>query len=158
MRTIAVELSVASCQKAIKELEKYEREIKPKLDEVCRRLAEIGAQEAMANLQHEHGNDDASILSVEPIENGYKIVMQGKDVYFVEFGTGDMVEQHSQNASVLVAPGSWSETHAKQYMTYGFWYYKGERFEGTPAQKPLYYAEKAIRENARRVIDEVFNT
>lgn len=156
MKTITVELSVDSCRKAIKELEKYEREIKPKLDEVCRRLAEIGAQEATANLRHEHGNDDATILPVVPIENGYKIVMQGKDVYFVEFGTGDMVDQHYSNVSVLVAPGSWSETHAKQYMTYGFWFYKGERLEGTEAQKPMYYAEKAIRENARRVKEEVF--
>lgn len=156
MKTITVELSVDSCQKAIKELERYEREIKPKLDEVCRRLAEIGAQEAMANLKHVHGNDDATILPVVPIENGYKIVMQGKDVYFVEFGTGDMVDPHYSNVSVLVAPGSWSETHAKQYMTYGFWYYKGEQLEGTEAQKPMYYAEKAIRENARRVKDEVF--
>lgn len=156
MKTITVELSVDSCRNAIKELEKYEREIKPKLDEVCRRLAEIGAQEAMANLKHVHGNDDATILPVVPIENGYKIVMQGKDVYFVEFGTGDMVDSHYSNVSVLVAPGSWSETHAKQYMTYGFWYYKGEQLEGTEAQKPMYYAEKAIRENARRVKDEVF--
>lgn len=156
MKTITVELSVDSCQKAIKELERYEREIKPKLDEVCRRLAEIGAQEAMANLKHVHGNDDATILPVAPIENGYKIVMQGKDVYFVEFGTGDMVDPHYSNVSVLVAPGSWSETHAKQYMTYGFWFYKGEQLEGTEAQKPMYYAEKAIRENARRVKDEVF--
>ena len=157
MKTITIELSADSCNRALKELQDYQKKLKPKLDEICKRLAEIGAQEARLRLgfARGYGNTDADV-DVAKMDNGYKIVMQGKDVYFVEFGTGDMVDPHYSNVSVLVAPGSWSETHAKQYMTYGFWYYKGEQLEGTEAQKPMYYAEKAIRENARRVKDEVF--
>lgn len=156
MKKILVELSVDSCEDALKELEKYSRDISPKLREVCRRLAEIGAQEAMLRIKHENGNDDAEILPVVPIDNGYKIVMQGADVYFVEFGTGDDVNAHSANVSVVVASGAWSETHERQYITRGYWYYAGEKLEGTPAYMPMFYAGKAIRENERRVFREVF--
>ena len=61
MKTITIELSTASCNKALKELEKYQKQIKPKMLEVCKRLAEIGAQEANAHLKLANGNDDARI-------------------------------------------------------------------------------------------------
>lgn len=145
-----------SCKKAIEELKAYEREIRPKLDEVCRRLAEVGRQEALVHLRLANGNTDATIEPPVPIENGYKVVMSGADVYFVEFGTGDDANAYTQNVTVLVAPGSWSETHAKKYSTYGFWYYNGERLEGTPAYMPMYYAGKKMREEAPRIMREVF--
>ena len=48
MRKITIELSVAGCNKALNELKEYQREIKPKLDEICKRLAEIGRDEAIS--------------------------------------------------------------------------------------------------------------
>lgn len=157
MKHIDIELSKDGCDKVIKELEKYQKETEPKLMEVCRRLAEIGINEAMTHLKLENFNTDAHIEQTPvQITNGYKIVMSGSDVYFVEFGTGDNVEAYTPNVSVLVAPGSWSETHAKKYMVYGYWYFDGVKFEGTEAYKPMYYAAKAIRENADRVMKEVF--
>ncbi len=154
MRTITLELSKASCNKALKELEKYLDEIKPKLDEVCRRLAEIGAAEANAHLVLADGNTDASI-SVEPMDGGYKLVMSGSDVYFIEFGTGSDVEAHYQ-VSVPVFAGSWSMEHAQLYAKNGWWWYGGEIYVGTPAYMPMYYAEKKIREEIPRVVKEVF--
>ena len=53
MKTITIELSKESCNKALKELLRYQKEIKPKLDEVCRRLAEIGKEEALSIVQKE---------------------------------------------------------------------------------------------------------
>ena len=157
MKTVKIELSPESCNEALEELKKYKKEVKPKLKEVCRRLAEIGAQTAQAHLGPDlHGNDDARILPIEPIENGYKIVMQGKDVYFIEFGTGDDVDRHFENVSVPIVSGSWSMEHAEKYVTYGYWWYGGEKLEGTPAYMPMYYASKAIRDNIKRVAKEVF--
>ena len=155
MKQIAIELSVSGCKAALKEIEKYQKEIKPNMEEVCRRLAEIGAQAAQAHLGGEYGNTDATILPVVPIDNGYKIVMQGTDVYFVEFGTGDQVSAHF-DTTVPVAWGSWSAEHEQQLWNYGFWYYGGQRLEGTPAYMPMYYASKAVRENANKVMREVF--
>lgn len=155
MKTIAIELSVDSCKKAIEELKHYQKEIKPKLDEVCRRLAEIGAQEATVRvLRNREGNDDVS-FSVEKIDNGYKLVMSGEDVYFIEFGTGDQVNAH-YDVSVPVAYGSWSAEHSQMLWNKGFWYYDKVRYTGTPAYMPMYYAERKMREEAPRIVKEVF--
>lgn len=157
MKHIIIELSPESCDRALEELKAYQSELLPKMDEVCRRLAEIGIMEAQMHISQANGNTDVRIESTPiKIPNGYKVVMNGKDAYFVEFGTGDDVNAYTPNVTVLVAPGSWSETHARRYMDYGFWYYAGVRYEGTPAYMPMYYAGKAIRDNTKRIMREVF--
>lgn len=157
MKKITIELSPSSCQKAIEELKRYEREIRPKLDEVCRRLAEIGREEAVSivdGIKLSEGNS-VERVDVAKIDNGYKLVMEGKDVYFIEFGTGDGVSDHYET-SVPVAWGSWSAEHSQMLFKYGFWYYDKVRYTGTPAYMPMYYAEKKMREEMPRVVKEVF--
>ena len=156
MKTITIELSKDSCQKALKEIQKYQREVKPKMMEVCKRLAEIGAAEAQAHLTLARGNTDAMIEPPVQMDNGYKIVMSGSDVYFVEFGTGSDVEPHFDNVSVPVFAGSWSMEHKQMYTTHGWWWYGGEVMAGTPAYMPMYYAGRKIREEIPRVVKEVF--
>lgn len=160
MRTITLELSKASCDKVYKELLRYQKEAKTKLDEICKRLAEIGAQEASirAKFGRAYGNGDVSV-SVEKIENGYKVVMSGADIYFIEFGTGDRAGEYAgdaSNVSVGIMPGDWSETHAQQYSRFGYWFYNNTRYEGTPAEMPMYYAGKRMREEMPRIAREVF--
>jgi hypothetical protein len=157
LKRIILELSVKSCEKALKELEKYQKEIVPKLNEVCKRLAEIGRDEAISvvnGIRLAEGNHVERIDAV-PIENGYKIVMEGEDVYFIEFGTGDGVSAH-YDTSVPVAWGTWSEEHSQMLFNQGFWYYDRVRYTGTPAYMPMYYAEKKMREEMPRVVKEVF--
>ena len=154
MKTITIELSKDSCKDALKELEKYQKQIKPKMLEVCKRLAEIGAQEANAHLALANGNDDARLL-IEPMDGGYKLVMSGSDVYFIEFGTGSDVSPHYQ-VSVPVFAGSWSMEHSQKYAKQGWWWYGGEVMTGTPAYMPMYYAGRKIRESIPQVVKEVF--
>ena len=154
-KQIILELSKASCQKALRELEKYQKEIKPKLEEVCKRLAEIGAQEANTRIIIANGNTDAKITT-EQMSNGYKLLMSGADVYFIEFGTGDAANANGYSVSVPVYPGSYSEQNAERYSTYGFWWYGGKKLTETPAYMPLYYAGKKMRDEMPRIIKEVF--
>ena len=154
-KQIILELSKASCQKALRELEKYQKEIKPKLEEVCKRLAEIGAQEANTRIIIANGNTDAKITT-EQMSNGYKLIMSGADVYFIEFGTGDAANANGYSVSVPVYPGSYSEQNAERYSTYGFWWYGGEKLTETPAYMPLYYAGKKMRDEMPRIVKEVF--
>lgn len=154
---VSFSLSPAECERALKEIEKYSKSIKPKLDEVCKRLAEIGAMEATAIANQvglAEGNAVERIDTVK-IENGWKIVMQGEDVYFIEFGTGDGVKPH-YDTTVPVAWGTWSAEHKQILWNRGFWYYDGVRFTGTTAYMPMYYAEKKMREELPRVMKEVF--
>lgn len=157
MKRITIELSPSSCQKAIEELKRYEREIRPKLDEVCRRLAEIGREEAVSIVDGIRLSEGNSVerVDVAKIDNGYKLVMEGADVYFIEFGTGDGVSPH-YDTSVPVAYGSWSAEHSQMLWNNGFWYYDKVRYTGTPAYMPMYYAEKRMREEMPRIVKEVF--
>ena len=156
MKRITLELSVESCHKALKELEQYKKDIEPKLQEICKKLAEIGAEAARAHLVTQDGNTSAVIEEPVPIDNGYKIVMSGEDVYFIEFGTGEFTYPHGSEVSVPVYPGSYSEQHAQQFSKYRFWWYGGQQYEGTPAYRPLLYASQAIRQAMPRVVREVF--
>jgi hypothetical protein len=156
MKKISIELTADSCRAAVEELRQYRKEIKPKLDEVCKRLVEIGMLEAQLHLVLANGNTDATILQPVKIDNGYKLVMQGEDVYFVEFGTGDAANPNGYAVSVPVYPGSYSEEHAEKYATYGFWWYGGEKLTETPAYMPMYYAGKRMREELPRIVKEVF--
>ena len=158
MRKITIELSPESCKKALTELKAYRKQIKPKLDEVCKRLAEIGMQTAISIVDQVRLAEGNAVerLDVVQIDNGYKIVMEGQDVYFIEFGTGDGVEPH-YDTSVPVAWGTWSAENKQMLWNNGFWYYDKVRYTGTPAYMPMYYAEKAMRENADRVVKEVFS-
>lgn len=156
MKTIVLELSVESCKKAIKELEKYSKQLEPKLDEICRRLAEMGVKEAENHLTLANGNTKAKINPPVKIDGGYKIVMEGEDVYFIEFGTGDAAATNSYYTPLVnVYPGSWSEEHAEKYSSYGFWWYGGEKLTETPAYMPMYNAGKIMREELPRIAKEV---
>lgn len=160
MPSVTIELSERGCDRALKQIEQYERRIRPKLDEVCKRLAEIGA--AMAQRIF----DDPSVIAegnggtavtVEKIENGYSIVASGEAVYFVEFGTGNQAtSNHGFTVSVPISPGSWSEGHAQKFSEYGFWWYNKVKYTETPTYAPMFYASKEIRANAKRVAEEVF--
>lgn len=167
MKTIPIQLSADSCNKAVEILKQYQKDIKPKLDEVCRRLAEIGCQEA--NIHYAEANADSPetgnggvMAVVLPMEtgNGYKIRAEGHDVYFIEFGTGNSAGMFYGDGipptSVPVYPGSYSEQNHGMYAEYGYWFYKGKIMSSTPVYMPMYWAEKAIRENERRVVKEVF--
>ena len=157
MKTIAIELSVDSCNKAIKELQEYQKRIRPKLDEVCRQVAEVGRDEALSIINGIRLQDGNAVerVDVVPTDNGYKLVMEGEDVYFIEFGTGDGVSAH-YDVSVPVAWGSWSAEHSQMLWNKGFWYYDNVRYTGTTAYMPMYYAERKMREEAPRIVKEVF--
>lgn len=165
MRKIAIELSHDSVAKALEELKRYKKDIRPKLDEICRRLAEIGAEkareiiaEAKANV--DEGNDDAEVF-VQKIPDGYKIVAQGSDIYFIEFGTGNSAGMFYgkplPQTSVPVYPGSYSEQHSGMYAKYGYWFYRGNIMSSTDVYMPMYHAEQVIREQERKIAQEVFS-
>ena len=157
MKQIILELSPDSCKRAVEELKQYEKDVKPKLDEVCRRLAQVGVETARQHLILQDGNSNATIEDPIKIENGYKIVMSGEDVYFIEFGTGEFTYPHGNEVSVPVYPGSYSEQHAQQFSKYRFWWYGGQQYEGTSAYRPLLYAGIAMRQAMPRIVKEVFN-
>ena len=160
MKSIVIELSEDSLDNALAELKDYQDNLKKKMDEVCERLAKIGAEEArriVSQVDPMEGNTDVTI-DTHPIENGWAITASGSDVYFVEFGTGDMATStHGFDVSVPVEPGSWSREHGQKYSVNGYWWYNGQQLTETYSYAPMFRADRIIRDNIKKVAEEVFS-
>lgn len=146
-------ISVKGIDHAIKTIEKY-ADLDRKLQEIAKRLCEIG--EPIIRQIHGH---HADYIGTVPTESGYKIVCEGEDVLFIEFGAGNAAGRESGNydaVPAVVYPGSWSETHARQYVMYGNWWFGGQAYTEVPPSPALYYAYEYMVQNFDRIAKEVF--
>ena len=87
---------------------------------------------------------------VEPYKKGSRIIVEGHDVGFLEFGTGIETEpdEFAKDMPYPVMRGSWSATHERQYVDHGGWYYGGEYMKGTAPTRGMHLGLEHIRQNA----------
>lgn len=174
-KVIRFALSEKDIGRAIKELESYKKDLQRKIDTIVERLAMIGVQEAsirFATAIYDGVND--SSVSLEPMENGWKIVAEGKAVCFIEFGSGvyhnpsepyplprpsgvvgigeyDKGKGTQQAWGYYGEPGTNGEVHTNK---------KGEQVvitHGNPAAMPMWYASQKIQQEVLAIVREVFN-
>ena len=161
-KTITLSLSGASIDRAIKELKAYQKWVEQKANELSKRLAEIGANEASVRFLSAQykGTNDASV-SVEAIANGYKIVASGSAVFFIEFGAGvyyNGAEPYPEpRPSGVSGIGEYGQGKGKQ-KAWGFYDETGELIitHGTPAAMPMYHASRVMLQEIQRIAKEVF--
>lgn len=161
-RTITVKLNSKSISSAIKEIRAYKNWIERKTKALTRRLAELGAGEAkvrFAGAQYD-GDNDAEV-SVESIDNGYKIVASGGSVFFIEFGAGvyyNGTEPYPEpRPAGVVGIGQYGQGKGKR-KAWGF--YDGEELvitHGTPAAMPMLHASRIMQQEVERIAKEVFS-
>ena len=150
-------------EQALRGLENYEKWLNEKLQELCRRLAEIGQDYAQAEFSGvELAQDDNDVqISLEQTENGYIIHAQGESVAFIEFGAGDYADTTSMETDdggeIWTYPDSWSEDHAKEYHTKGRWYHKGVRYVGLMPCNCMSNTSDYIRQQIGEIAKEVFS-
>lgn len=147
-----ISISVTRTGDALERVQKL-LDVKARVAEVAKRLCEVGEPIIRAT----HGNH--ARVWTEPTENGYKISAEGEDVLFIEFGTGDragVLSPWYDQVPADARPGSWSETHAQQYSTQGFWYFGGKRYEFTEPHPAFYDAYQAMVEALPQIAQEVF--
>ena len=128
-------------------------DVKASVAEIAKRLCEVGEPIIRAT----HGNH--ARVWTEQTENGYKISAEGEDILFIEFGTGDragVLSPWYDQVPSEARPGSWSETHAQQYSTQGYWYFGGKRYEFTEPHPAFYDAYQAMVEALPQIAQEVF--
>lgn len=161
MRKIKVRLGASSIDKAIKELHEYQTWVKQKTTQLTERLATIGAMEATVRFSRAYydGEKDAAV-SVEPIPNGWKIVASGKDVCFLEFGSGvyyNGSEPYPERPSGVDKIGEYGQGKGKQD-TWGFYADGGGLVltHGTPAAMPMLHASRVMEQEITRIAREVF--
>ena len=158
-RKVVIELSPQSVKDAVKILETYKKWVDKKMDELMVRLAAVGLETARVRFEMgaTEGNK-APETWVEPIENGFKIIARGKDVFFIEFGAGDAAGNHpdAAKAPVDTSPGSYSAKNTMEYVKYGSWHHDGKKYTELPAYMPMYHAARDIERNITKIAKEVF--
>lgn len=97
-------------------------------------------------------------VTVEQIDNGYCINVEGIGAIILEFGAGDatVATEYASKMPFPVAPGSYSESHDGMYHKYGFWIFGGIKYtEITPRYgMSIMWTEIMLR--WRRIAEEVF--
>ncbi|OUN08348.1 hypothetical protein B5G43_02920 [Flavonifractor sp. An92] len=161
-RVLTVQLNSKSISSALKEVRAYKAWVDRKTKELARKLARIGAAETrvrFAGAQYD-GVKDASV-SVERIQDGYKIVASGGSVFFLEFGAGvyyNGAEPYPEpRPAGVVGIGQYGKGKGKQ-KAWGFYDDRGELVvtHGTPAAMPMLHAGREMRQQIEQVAREVF--
>lgn len=125
-------------------------------------LANIGLKEAQVrftNAMYDGVND--SEVTLDAIENGYRIVAKGKAVAFIEFGTGvyyNPTEPYpNPRPDGIVGIGEYGKGYGKRQA----WGFKNESDElvithGNPAAMPMWYASEEMRNSILKISKKVF--
>nr|DAR40326.1 MAG TPA: hypothetical protein [Caudoviricetes sp.] len=162
MHEITVSLNSGSLTNAVRELKKYQKWVREKTDLLAEKLAVIGASEASIRFARaQYDGEKQAEISVEPIENGWKIVARGDSVFFIEFGAGvyfngaePYPEPRPEGVSNI---GEYGQGKGKQN-TWGYYGPDGELVltHGTPAAMPMYHASREMEQEILRIAREVF--
>ena len=146
-----MQVVVSGVEHALHTISRY-ADIDRKLQEIAKRLCEIGEPIIKAI----HGNH--ATVTTEATKNGYRITASGEDVLFIEFGAGDQAGSENGSYDAVPAsarPGSWSEGHAQQYSTLGYWYFGGHKFTTVAPSPAFYYAYEYMVQNLPQIAKDV---
>ena len=167
-KTIKMELSLTSIENALRELEAYKNDFERKDKLFRERLAERLQVIAQANYNSAvHGATDVTspiTVSVQSSGGDYTVVVaEGKQVAFVEFGTGVFYNgaagssPHPKGTELDMTIGSYGKGRGKRIA----WGYRDETgnlviTRGFRASSALYDAVIDVANAADRVAKEVF--
>ena len=145
-----MEISITGIDSIINTVRKFQN-IEERLEKIAKRLCEVG--EPIIRQTHGHH----ARVWYEQFQDGYRIVAEGQDILFIEFGTGDMAGATRvlyDQVPATVRPGSWSETHSQQYSTQGFWFFGGKMYRETVPHPAFYYAYQAMVQALPQIVSE----
>ena len=162
-KKITISLSESSINRAIRQLENYQKTIKKKTDEICRRLADYGlvlAQSSFDSASFDYVGPVENHVTVESTSNGYRIIASGRTVLLFEFGAG-ITYGKGHPKPMGFGPGTYpGQTHA---LTGEGWYLPkavlgrtGVHTYGNPPSMAMYNASQEIRDEVERIAREVF--
>lgn len=166
-------LNKRSIAQAIRDLNDYKRSLKPKMDELCLKAAEIGAEEAgrsyasVSPFDNVQGSPDFSI-DIVPKKKGYAIQATGDDVLFLEFGSGarygyghpdtaDSEGYVTSGADAPYGPGTYPNGKGHWNDRKGWFYAHGRRSYGNPPSAGMYDAKRVIEQNLNKLKEEIFD-
>ena len=148
-------ITVTGIKQALRAVEHF-ADTDAKMREVADRLCAIGYP--IINSIH-GGRSSVYVDDTQP--NGMSIIAEGKEVLFIEFGTGDSAGIHAAAYDAVpnvVYPSSFSASAegAHQYEMLGFWFWHGQVFRETAPHPAFYDAYRAMTQAIPQIVDEVF--
>lgn len=159
---IDIDLNTKSIDAAIRKVEKYKRWVDSKTQELVKRLAEVGLEEARVRFSGaEYSGENDAEVTVEPIADGFKIVATGQAVFFIEFGAGvyyNGTEPYPEPRPKGISNiGEYGDGKGKR-KAWGFYDESGELVitHGTPAAMPMLHASRTMQQEVERIAKEVF--
>ena len=159
---IQVSLGAKDIGKAIRELDKYKKDLLRKEKLLLEGLASIGIKEAsirFTTAMYDGVNDVA--VRLDETNNGYAIVAEGHAVAFIEFGAGvyhNTGEPYpNPRPSGLVGIGEYGKGKGKR-RAWGYMDESGELVitRGNPAAMPMWYASEEIKSSVLKIVREVW--
>lgn len=161
-KTIKMSLSSKSITQAIRELKAYRDSIESREKQLLEELANIGVREASVRFTTAmYDGENDSDVTLETIDNGYRIVAKGKAVAFIEFGAGvyyNPTEPYpNPRPDGIVGIGEYGKGFGKRQA----WGFKNENDElvithGNPAAMPMWYASEEMRNSILSIAKKVF--
>lgn len=175
-KVIEIDLSDAGIKSLQKQLKDYDKWIKAKIDELCKRLAEYGVERAEVYFGYAE-YDGINDVTVEPAKqqgkNCYVVKASGTAILFIEFGTG----VHYPDAPLdeyINAEGMVHGSYGKGLGNNDYWFYTGQPgnaggtlakgrtnttiTHGNQANMPMYYTKKDVEAIIPRIVKEVFKS
>lgn len=161
-KTIRIELSEASINRAIQELEQFKNWIEAKTKALNERLAEVARERAaeVFGAAEYDGENDVEVYA-NPTSNGWEVIANGKAVFFIEFGAGVFHNTGptypEERPEGIVGIGEYGKGRGKQIR----WRYKGADGEvhisyGNPAYMPMWKGREEAFARLQQIVTEVF--
>ena len=155
-------LSAKSVEQAIRELKAFRDSLEKRKEQFIEELANIGLREAQVRFTSAmyDGVNDVEV-NLETIENGYRIVAEGKAVAFIEFGAGvyyNPTEPYpNPRPEGIVGIGEYGKGYGKRQA----WGYPdgagGVKItHGNPAAMPMWHASEEMRNSILKIARRVF--
>lgn len=158
---IKISLDTKSINASIKQLDDYMKNLDSKIDELAKRLADMGAVDVSLGFSKAKydGKKDFDV-SVEGDNGKYRIIVSGESVLFVEFGSGVTYGYgHPEADKHGMGPGTYPDGKGHWNDPNGWWIPKskgGGHTYGNPPNMPMYLTAKELRKEVERVAKEVF--
>lgn len=156
MKEYVVELSSSGLKELQNRLKEDSKWLDRKCDELCSRLASLGAVKASLGFARAiyNGPNSYDITVESDGENAYRVMANGEAVLFVEFGSGLIgyghPEPHGYGPGTYPGKGHWDDPN-------GWWYAHGQHSHGNPPNAPMYNAVKEIELELARIAREVLD-
>lgn len=163
---MTVTVNVTGIDETVSRLRQYQERVKQKKNELCNRLASLGATNVSILFSRAfYTGDNDFTVTVEESNGGYVIAVSGQSVAFVEFGAGITYGSgHPMAAQFGAGPGTYpGQKHA--FDPKGWYLPKEKRAAdgtkhtyGNPPAMPMYNTVQELKQEMARVAREVFSS